>query len=257
MMASFVHGAWFLIQDYAVSRYVDSAQTQPLLEDPFARLLASKPSILSHLSWVSLLVGAHTTGLFIHNDTVVGFGEPEKQLAIEPLLCAILQESSDLILSVGPGDWYSHHSIALGLHVSVLILMKGSLDGRGSSLMPDKMSFGYGFSCDGPTRGGTCDISSWDSFYLAAFWVLNVDAWLMFYFHWRQISIWQGVPFQYSESATYLCGWFRDYLWFNSAQLINGYSPSGSNDQAAFSWAFLGAHLCWATGFMFLISWRG
>ena len=23
------------------------------------------------------------------------------------------------------------------------------------------------------------------------------------------------------------------------------------------AWAFLGAHLCWSTGFMFLISWRG
>jgi photosystem I P700 chlorophyll a apoprotein A2 len=135
--------------------------------------------------------------------------------------------------------------------------MKGSLDGRGSSLMPDKMAFGYGFACDGPTRGGTCDLASWDAFYLGCFWVLNTDAWLMFYFHWRQLSLWQNVPYLYSESATYLNGWFRDYLWFNSAQLINGYSPAGSNDIAIFSWSFLGSHICWATGFMFLISWRG
>ena len=31
----------------------------------------------------------------------------------------------------------------------------------------------------------------------------------------------------------------------------------GSNDLSLWAWAFLGAHLCWATGFMFLISWRG
>ena len=39
--------------------------------------------------------------------------------------------------------------------------------------MPDKMEHSYGFSCDGPGRGGTCDISAWDSFYLATFWMLN------------------------------------------------------------------------------------
>ena len=50
---------------------------------------------------------------------------------------------------------------------------------------------------------------------------------------------------------------FRDYLWFNSTQLINGYNPFGANDLSVASWLFLAAHLCWATGFMFLISWRG
>ena len=29
----------------------------------------------------------------------------------------------------------------------------------------------------------------------------------------------------WTESSTYLMGWLRDYLWFNSSQLINGYSP--------------------------------
>jgi photosystem I P700 chlorophyll a apoprotein A2 len=39
---------------------------------------------------------------------------------------------------------------------------------RGSKLMPDKKRFfGYSFPCDGPGRGGTCDISAWDAFYLA------------------------------------------------------------------------------------------
>jgi photosystem I P700 chlorophyll a apoprotein A2 len=40
--------------------------------------------------------------------------------------------------------------------------------------MPDKIHFGYGFACDGPGRGGTCDISAWDSFYLATFWMLDL-----------------------------------------------------------------------------------
>jgi photosystem I P700 chlorophyll a apoprotein A2 len=52
-------------------------------------------------------------------------------------------------------------------------------------------------------------------------------------------------------------GWFRDYLWLNSSQLINGYNVFGSNNLAVWSWMFLFGHLVWATGFMFLISWRG
>ena len=59
--------------------------------------------------------------------------------------------SSDTLLS---------HSTALGLHTTVLILVKGSLDSVGSRVLPDKSTFGYAFSCDGPGRGGTCDISS-------------------------------------------------------------------------------------------------
>lgn len=72
--------------------------------------------------------------------------------------------------------WFSHTSSilsSLGLHITVLILLKGGLEARGSKLMPDKMEHSFGFSCDGPGRGGTCDISAWDSFYLAT----------CFYFH--------------------------------------------------------------------------
>ena len=44
--------------------------------------------------------------------------------------------------------------------------------------MPDKKDFGYSFPCDGPGRGGTCDISAWDAFYLAMFWMLNTIGWV-------------------------------------------------------------------------------
>merc|ERR1719145_570258 len=87
--------------------------------------------------------------------------------------------------------------------------------------------------------------------------MLNTDAWLMFYFHWKHLTLWQNTVFQFDDSSTYLNGWFRDYLWFNSAPLINGYNAFGANDLSVLSWIFLAAHLCWATGFMFLISWRG
>jgi photosystem I P700 chlorophyll a apoprotein A2 len=261
IMGSFAHAGIFLIRDYTINMAVVFTHLHTLcMGCCVCRILAHKAAIISHLSWICLWLGFHTLGLYIHNDTVVAFGEPEKQILIEPVFAQIIQGSycqsfGSFLLPLGPGDLLAHHAIALGLHVTVLILLKGSLDARGSKLMPDKIHFGYGFACDGPGRGGTCDISAWDSFYLATFWMLNTNAWVIFYFHWKHLTL--NTAFQFDESSTYLNGWFRDYLWFNSASLIRGYDALGANDLSVWAWLFLAAHLCWATGFMFLISWRG
>jgi len=253
MMGGFAHASIFLIRDYVT---LDHKQ------DVILRILSHKGSILSHLSWVCLWLGFHTLGLYIHNDTVVAFGEPEKQILIEPVFAQLIQyylgkalSFDSVFLALGGGDLLVHHAIALGLHVTVLICLKGSLDARGSNIMPDKIVFGFGFACDGPGRGGTCDISAWDSFYLGMFWMLNTGSWIVFYFHWKHLTYHTTSIFD--ESSTYLNGWFRDYLWLNSAALIRGYDALGANDLSVWGWIFLGAHLCWATGFMFLISWRG
>jgi photosystem I P700 chlorophyll a apoprotein A2 len=285
MCGAFAHGAIFFIRDY---------DPEANKNNVLARMLEHKEAIISHLSWVSLFLGFHTLGLYVHNDVVVAFGTPEKQILVEPVFAQFVQAasgkalygfdvllansnsvashanavylpgwlnaingSSDLFLPIGPGDFLVHHAIALGLHTTTLILVKGALDARGSKLMPDKKDFGYSFPCDGPGRGGTCDISAWDAFYLAVFWALNTVGWVTFYWHWKHLAIWQGNVAQFNESSTYLMGWFRDYLWLNSSQLINGYNPFGTNNLAVWAWMFLFGHLIWATGFMFLISWRG
>ncbi len=282
---AFAHGAIFLVRDY---------DPEANKNNVLARVLQHKEAIISHLSWVSLFLGFHTLSLYVHNDVVVAFGTPEKQILIEPVfaqwiqaahgkvlygfdtllsnpdsiaqtgaawlpgwLDAINSSTNSLFLTIGPGDFLVHHAIALGLHTTTLILVKGALDARGSKLMPDKKDFGFAFPCDGPGRGGTCDISAWDAFYLAMFWMLNTLGWLTFYWHWKHLGIWQGNVAQFNENSTYLMGWFRDYLWANSAQLINGYNPYGVNNLSVWAWMFLFGHLVWATGFMFLISWRG
>ncbi|KAJ1683220.1 hypothetical protein LUZ63_021563 [Rhynchospora breviuscula] len=246
MTGAFAHGAIFFIRDYNPAQNEDNV---------LARMLDHKEAIISHLSWASLFLGFHTLGLYVHNDVMLAFGTPEKQILIEPIfaqwiqsahafnagrniwlpgwLNAVNENRNSLFLTIGPGDFLVHHAIALGLHTTTLILVKGALDARGSKLMPDKKDFGYSFPCDGPGRGGTCDISAWDAFYLA----VNVS--------------------QFNESSTYLMGWLRDYLWLNSSQLINGYNPFGMNSLSVWAWMFLFGHLVWATGFMFLISWRG
>ncbi len=287
MVGAFAHGAIFFVRDY------DPIQNE---NNVLARILEHKETIISHLSWASLFLGFHTLGLYIHNDTVVAFGSPEKQILIEPIFAqwiqatsgkalygfnillsnpsniavnagssiwlpgwleAINSDKNSLFLTIGPGDFLVHHAIALGLHTTALILVKGALDARGSKLMPDKKDFGYSFPCDGPGRGGTCDISAWDAFYLSVFWMLNTIGWVTFYWHWKHITIWQGNVSQFNESSTYLMGWLRDYLWLNSSPLINGYNPYGMNNLSVWAWMFLFGHLIWATGFMFLISWRG
>ncbi|PHT76215.1 hypothetical protein T459_19737 [Capsicum annuum] len=146
-----------------------------------------REAIISHLSWASLFLGFHTLGLYVHNDVMLAFG-PEKQILIEPIfsqwiqfahgktsygfdvllsstsgptfnagrsiwlpgwLNAVNENSNSLFLTIGPGDFLVHHAIALGLHTTTLILVKGALDARGSKLMPDKKDFGYSFPCDG------------------------------------------------------------------------------------------------------------
>jgi photosystem I P700 chlorophyll a apoprotein A2 len=171
MVGAFAHGAIFFVRDY------DSELNK---NNVLARMLEHKEAIISHLSWASLFLGFHTLGLYIHNDTVVAFGQPEKQILFEPLFAEYIQAASgkaiynfnvllsssdspatingsqvwlpgwleainnsknDLFLKIGPGDFLVHHAIALGLHVTTLILVKGALDARGSKLMPDKKRF--------------------------------------------------------------------------------------------------------------------
>ena len=267
MMGYFAHGGIILIRD--------GATISPRFSN---RMLDTKSPLISHLSWISLWLGFHTIGLYIHNDTMSAFSEEEKEVVIEPVFPQIIGSlnglgaccrkalsygyySANLHLAYemgkGPGDFTGGHAIALGLHLVILILLKGCLDACGSKLMADKIHVAWAFACDGPHRGGTCDISAWDSNYLATFWSLNTGEWIRFYFHWKHLRLRENTPLQFDESSFHLNAWFGDYLWFNSSPLIHAYNTFGANDLSIWAWAFLGAHLCWATGFMFLITWRG
>ena len=260
-VGSFAHAAVALARDAKTSAASGAA--------------GAGPSLTSTLSWVSAWLGFHCLGLSLHNDTAVAFGCPQHQVLVEPVAAMLVQEASGAsccgfsaaaraagpvalpAAPLGPADFLAHHAVALGLHASVLVLLKACLDARGSGLARDKIHHLYAFACEGPGRGGTCDISAWDSFYLASFWMLNLNAWASFYFHWKHLSLWQSASAQFLEAATRLVGWFRDYLWFHSAALVNAYSGAQLSDVAAYEFLFLAAHLTWATGFMFLTSWRG
>ena len=285
MVGAFAHGAIFYVRDY-------DGQWNSKNQNILWFLLDYKECIISILSWVSLFLGFHTLGLYIHNDVVTAFGTPEKNILLEPIFAQYIQVASgktsygyttllsnnsdiatlaatkiwlkgwsegidNILLTIGPGDFLVHHAISLGIHITTLILIKGALDARGSTLMPDKKHFGYCFPCDGPGRGGTCDISAWDAFYLAVFWMLNTASWATFYFHWKiQCHVGKSDN-AFDINSTYLMGWFLYYLWVYSTDLVIGYTADDADLDAVWEWMFLLGHLIWATGFMFLISWRG
>merc|ERR1719305_1610021 len=85
MLGAFAHGAIFFVRDYDPELNKDNV---------LARMLEHKEAIISHLSWVSLFLGFHTLGLYIHNDTVVAFGQPKKQILIEPVFAQWIQAAS-------------------------------------------------------------------------------------------------------------------------------------------------------------------
>lgn len=269
-LASSLHLTIYLTRDYTV---VTNLHTPPT---PLTIILTDKSSVLSSITYIFTYLGCHTLSIYTHNDTCISLPHHYTTIHLDPILSQLIQESlgkhlsntsktllhlsssnkslSSLIFTINPGDLYTHHSIAVGLHITTPILLKGCLDSKLTYHHPDKTQQHYAFSCDGPSRGGTCDVSSWDSFYLPSFWVLNTLAWITFYFHWKHLSLLTSSPSLFDSSSTYLNGWFRDYLWFNSSALIQGYNTHGANDLSAWSWIFLGAHLSFATSFMFLIS---
>mmetsp|Transcript_92956 Transcript_92956/g.262066 ORF Transcript_92956/g.262066 Transcript_92956/m.262066 type:complete len:519 (-) Transcript_92956:8-1564(-) len=257
MVGSFVHGSIFVLRDFTFGPGI------------LGRLIATKYSLLAHLSWVSTFLGFHVLALFMHNDCVSSFARPWATLGIEPVLCEqleILASKTHSVsgLSIAPfspssssGDFLASHACCFGLHVSLLVILKASLDSLGSRIIPDKSSLNFGYACDGPSRGGTCDVSSWDAFYLGLFWVLNTIAWGLYYVHWKLLTVSPSLALKFAENSLFLNGWFRDYLWLNSSPLLRGYDSFGTTELSVWSWLFLAAHLVWATGFMFLISWRG
>ena len=176
LLGAFAHGAIYLIRD---ANLTPGAANNSLRARFVTTLLQYRSAIISHLSAITLFLGFHTLGLYVHNDVMQAFGTPEFEISLSPVFGQWLQvaHGQNVGSPLSCGDVLVHHAIALGLHTTVLVLLKAVLNGRSSKLMPDTLV--------------TANLSLW------------------------------------TESSTYLMGWHRDYLWFNSSQLINGYSPLG------------------------------
>ncbi|WP_071190290.1 photosystem I core protein PsaA [Trichormus sp. NMC-1] len=285
------HAAIFMVRDY------DPVVNQNNVLD---RVIRHRDAIISHLNWVCIFLGFHSFGLYIHNDTMRALGRPQDMFSdaaiqLQPVFAQWVQNLHTLApggtapnalapvsyafgggvlavggkvammpIALGTADFLIHHIHAFTIHVTVLILLKGVLYARSSRLIPDKANLGFRFPCDGPGRGGTCQVSGWDHVFLGLFWMYNSLSIVIFHFSWKmQSDVWGTVDSDgvvnhitggnFAESAITINGWLRDFLWAQATQVINSYGSEFS----AYGLMFLGAHFVWAFSLMFLFSGRG
>jgi photosystem I P700 chlorophyll a apoprotein A1 len=167
-------------------------------------------------------------------------------------------------ITLGTADFLIHHIHAFTIHVTVLILLKGVLYSRSSRLVPDKASLGFRFPCDGPGRGGTCQVSSWDHVFLGLFWMYNSLSIVIFHFFWKmQSDVWGTIDANgtithitggnFAQSSITNNGWLRDFLWAQATQAITSYGTALS----AYGLLFLAGHFVFGFSLMFLFSGRG
>ena len=285
------HAAIAMVRDYDPAKHIDNV---------LDRVLKARDALISHLNWVCIWLGFHSFGLYIHNDTMRALGRPQDMfsdsaIALKPIfaqwvqglhaaaagttapnaLAGVSEVFNGAVVAVGgkvaaapiplgTADFMVHHIHAFTIHVTVLILLKGVLYARSSRLVPDKANLGFRFPCDGPGRGGTCQVSAWDHVFLGLFWMYNSLSIVIFHFSWKmQSDVWGTVNADgsvshitngnFAQSAITINGWLRDFLWAQAAQVINSYGSSSS----AYGLMFLGAHFVWAFSLMFLFSGRG
>jgi photosystem I P700 chlorophyll a apoprotein A1 len=287
------HGAIALIRDYDPAKHVNNV---------LDRTLRARDAIISHLNWVCIFLGFHSFGLYIHNDTMQALGRPQDMFSdtaiqLQPIFAQWIQglhsaapavtgtapnaiapvsyafgggavavggKVAMMPIPLGTADFMVHHIHAFTIHVTVLILLKGVLYARNSRLVPDKSELGFRFPCDGPGRGGTCQVSAWDHVFLGLFWMYNAISVVIFHFSWKmQSDVWGTVSDNgtvshitggnFAASALTINGWLRDFLWAQATQVINTYGSALS----AYGLMFLGAHFVWAFSLMFLFSGRG
>ena len=167
-------------------------------------------------------------------------------------------------IPLGTADFLIHHIHAFTIHVTVLVLLKGVLFARSSRLVPDKADLGFRFPCDGPGRGGTCQVSAWDHVFLGLFWMYNSLSIVIFHFFWKmQSDVWGTIDADgtishitggnFALSSITNNGWLRDFLWAQASQVINSYGSSLS----AYGVMFLAGHIIFGFSLMFLFSGRG
>jgi photosystem I P700 chlorophyll a apoprotein A1 len=167
-------------------------------------------------------------------------------------------------ITLGTADFLIHHIHAFTIHVTVLVLLKGVLYARSSRLIPDKGNLGFRFPCDGPGRGGTCQVSAWDHVFLGLFWMYNSLSIVIFHFFWKmQSDVWGTVDADgtishitggnFATSSITNNGWLRDFLWAQATQVISSYNSSLSG----YGLMFLAGHFVFAFSLMFLFSGRG
>ncbi|KAJ1617729.1 hypothetical protein T492DRAFT_852848 [Pavlovales sp. CCMP2436] len=197
-----------------------------------------RESIISHLNWFCIFLGMHRFALGRSKDmfsdsaiklepvfaqwiqslyTVANQGTAPNALATTSYafggdVVSVNGKVAMMPIYLGTADFMVHHIYAFTVH--------GTLFAR--------TNLGFKFPCDGPGRGGTCQVSAWEG----------------------ALSHITGGNF--TNSSITINGWLRDFLWAQASQVIQSYGSALS----AHGLIFLGAHFIWAFSLMFLFSGR-
>nr|QBL07958.1 photosystem I P700 apoprotein A1 [Selaginella moellendorffii] len=285
------HAAIFMVRDYDPTTQCNN------LSD---RVPRHRDAIISHLNWACISLGFHSFGLHIHNDTTSALGRPQDMfpdtaMRSQPIfaqrvqnahasapastapaatantslawgggLLAIGGKVALSAIQLGTADFSVHHIHASTIHATVLIPPKGVPPARSSRLVPDKANLGFRFPCDGPGRGGTCQVSAWDHVFLGLSRMHNSIPVGIFHFSRKMQSDVRGsvndqgivthiTGGNFAQSSITINGWLRDFPWAQASQVIQSYGSSLS----AYGPLFPGAHFVRASSLMFLSSGRG
>jgi photosystem I P700 chlorophyll a apoprotein A1 len=153
------HASIAMVRDYIPAQNIDNV---------LDRVLKARDAIISHLNWVCIWLGAHSFGLYVHNDTMRALGRPQDMfsdsaISIQPIFAqwiqglhaaasgstapnalsgvsevfggsvvAVAGKVAAAPMTLGTADFMVHHIHAFTIHVTVLILLKGVLYSRSS-----------------------------------------------------------------------------------------------------------------------------
>ena len=97
MFGGLYHLLIFLVRDYSINTTTTTTTSLKSINLVTNELLfitlKTKFQIISYLLWVSLFTGFYTLLIYVHNDTTVAFGDPDKQILLEPLIALNFQRS--------------------------------------------------------------------------------------------------------------------------------------------------------------------
>ena len=163
-------------------------------------ILQHHHTIITHLTWLNISLSSHTLTPYLHNNTYNTLGRAEDIFHDNSThLYPCVSLSSTKLLScntlytspsqeIGTADFLVDHIHAFSLHLTVLIILKAISHTRTSRLISDKLDLGFHYPCDGPARGGTCQISPWDHLFLSPSWMYNLLDVLLFHYFWKMQS---------------------------------------------------------------------
>lgn len=179
-------------------------QQKSVLHNIMYTSILQREIILGHLVQILIFLGFHSFGILIHNDIILTFKRiadtfSDSKLQLKPIFVNLASFDSleiiklnitnlplDIpikinsitltIIDQNTNDYIVYHTHVFNIHVTLLVNIKKTLNSRTSRLVSDKTQPKFRYSCDGPGRGGTCQISSWDHIFLSIFWAYNTTS---------------------------------------------------------------------------------